>query len=60
MISRITSAGSSYGLNIENMVNAGKKNFANAYTMIDVPSAADGLEDALRAIGGVIRVRIIK
>ena len=60
MISRITSAVSSYGLNIENMVNAGKKNFANAYTMIDVPSVAEGLEDALKAIDGVVRVRIIK
>lgn len=60
MIAKITSAISSFGLNIENMVNAGKKNSDIAYTMIDVPTLADGLEDAFNMIDGVIRVRIIK
>lgn len=58
MIAKITTMVSSNGINIENMVNSGKK--AHAYTILDVASAPDELADTLKTIDGVIRVRIIK
>ncbi len=60
VIAKITSAISSLGINIENMVNAGNKRFANAYTIIDVSDDADGLKEAIEKVGNVIKVRIIK
>ncbi|WP_297961045.1 3-phosphoglycerate dehydrogenase family protein [uncultured Ruminococcus sp.] len=58
-IASITSAVGNEGLNIENMVNASKKDFA--YTMLDiigdVPPAVEG---KINAVDGVIRVRVIK
>ena len=60
MLSKITTAVSAGGINIENMVNAGSKNRAYAYTIIDVGSVPDSLEKAIRAIDGIIRVRIIR
>jgi D-3-phosphoglycerate dehydrogenase len=59
MISRITGAVSSCGINIENMVNASTKGRLQAYTIIDAQSIAPGLEDKIKAIEGVIRVRTI-
>ncbi|HHT16932.1 MAG TPA: 3-phosphoglycerate dehydrogenase [Papillibacter sp.] len=59
MIAKITTVVSGAGLNIENMINAGTKGRAFAYTMIDVPSVAPGLEDKIRALEGVVRVRTI-
>ena len=59
MIAKITSALSSKKLNIENMVNAGTKSRKYAYTIIDVTGATDGLDEALKSIGGIIRVRIL-
>ncbi len=56
MIAKITSALSSKKLNIENMVNAGKK---YAYTIIDVTGSVDGLEDELKKISGMKRIRIL-
>ena len=57
-IASITSAVGNEGINIENMVNASKKDFA--YTMLDVigdiPASVEG---KINAIDGVIRVRII-
>ena len=58
-IASITTAVGNEGLNIENMVNASKKDFA--YTMLDiigdVPPTVEGKSNA---VDGVIRVRIIK
>lgn len=59
IIAPITSAIADAGLNIENMVNASKKDYA--YTMIDVTgNVADSIATAISAIEGVIRVRVIK
>jgi D-3-phosphoglycerate dehydrogenase len=59
MIAKITGAVSSCGINIENMVNASTKGRMQAYTIIDAQSLASGLEDKIRAIDGVIRVRTL-
>ena len=46
------------GVNIENMVNASRKSYA--YTMLDIPeTVTDAMLDQIRAIDGVIRVRLI-
>lgn len=58
MIAKISSALSSKGVNIEHMVNAGKKTVA--YTILDVNEVPDNAEEAIAAIDGVIRVRVIK
>ena len=60
VISGFTSAVSGKGLNIENMLNKSKKDYA--YTMMDINGGdvpAD-MADILGAIDGVIRVRVIK
>ncbi|MCQ2468403.1 MAG: 3-phosphoglycerate dehydrogenase family protein [Ruminococcus sp.] len=58
-IASITTVVGNEGLNIENMVNASKKDFA--YTMLDVvgdiPATVEG---KINAVDGVIKVRIIK
>ncbi len=59
MIAKITSALSLEGVNIENMVNAGIKKVPHAYTMIDMDCSPVGLIEAIKAIEGVVRVRII-
>jgi D-3-phosphoglycerate dehydrogenase len=59
MIAKITSAVSSMGINIENMVNASTRGRMQAYTIIDVQTLASGLEDKIKAVDGVIRVRCI-
>ena len=59
MIAKITTALSSKSVNIENMVNSGMKNRPLAYTMIDMDRVPDGLYEAIKAIDGVTRVRII-
>ena len=58
MIAKITSAVSSYGVNIENMINTGTRG-RQAYTMLDVSSLPDGIEEVISKIGNVIRVRTI-
>lgn len=59
LISAITKAVGDEGLNIENMVNASRKDFA--YTMMDViGDVTDKVADDIKAIDGIIRVRIIK
>ncbi|MDD6278652.1 MAG: phosphoglycerate dehydrogenase [Ruminococcus sp.] len=59
VIAAMTSVVSNDGLNIENMVNASKKDYA--YTMIDVTGGfKDTVADDIKAIDGVIRVRVIK
>lgn len=59
MLSRFTSLFSKDGINIENMVNKSRGNFA--YTILDICSdEVDGVAEELEAMDGVIRVRIIK
>lgn len=59
LITSMTKAVSDKGLNIENMVNASKKDFS--YTIMDITgNVSDSLADDIKAIDGVIRVRIIK
>ncbi|MCL2819822.1 MAG: 3-phosphoglycerate dehydrogenase family protein [Oscillospiraceae bacterium] len=60
MIATITSSLSKFGVNIENMINAGTKGKPAAYTILDVDKIADGIEDAIKGIEGVTKVRIIK
>lgn len=58
-LSRFTAAVASEGVNISDMVNRSRGNFA--YTMLDLDSAtSQAVVDDLRAIDGVIRVRVIK
>ena len=57
MIAKITGVVSSLGVNIENMINASIKGRIPAYTMLDVSSLPEGLEDAVRKIEHVTRVR---
>ena len=55
LITQITAAVADKGANIENMVNKSKKDWA--YTMLDVAGDAD--IDAIKAIDGVVRVRVL-
>ncbi|MBQ8687957.1 MAG: phosphoglycerate dehydrogenase [Ruminococcus sp.] len=59
MIAAVTTAAASCGLNIENMVNASRGDFA--YTMLDLAgNVSDNMVDTLSRIEGIIRVRVIK
>ena len=55
LISQITTAISSKGANIENLVNKSKKDWA--YTMLDVYGEVDA--EAIKAIDGVVGVRVL-
>ena len=58
MIAAVTAVAGTAGVNIENMVNASRKSYA--YTMLDIPeTVTDAMLDQIRAIDGVIRVRLI-
>jgi D-3-phosphoglycerate dehydrogenase len=57
MLSSISAVISNDNVNIENMLNKAKGDYA--YTMVDIDSDVAGLEDDIKAIDGVIRVRII-
>jgi len=59
MITKITGAISSYGVNIENMINASTKGQVQSYTMLDISSLPDGLEEAVGKIDCVTRVRVL-
>ena len=59
MIAKITGKVSSFGVNIENSIYASKKGRLPSYMMLDIGSIPDGLEDALKSIGGVTKVRIL-
>ena len=57
-IASITTAVGNEGINIENMANASKKDFA--YTMLDVTGdVPPTVEGKINAVDGVIRVRVI-
>lgn len=59
MITRFTGVFSEAGINISDMVNSSKGEFA--YTMIDIDSdITQDFVDKLNSIDGVIRVRVIK
>ena len=57
MITKITGIVSSFGVNIENMINASIKGRVPAYTMLDINILPEGLTDAVGKIGHVTRVR---
>ena len=59
MLSQLTTLFSKDGVNIENMVNKSRGNFA--YTILDICSdSTDEVVKELEALDGVIRVRVIK
>lgn len=58
MVASITSAISSENINIENMVDKSKKDFA--YSLFDIDAAeVDSVVEKIKAIDGVIAVRVI-
>lgn len=58
MLSRFSNAFAQKGINIENMVNKSKGDYA--YTMMDVAGGADDIASEIGGIDGVIKVRVIK
>ena len=59
IIAQITSAVGEAGLNIDNMVNASKKDYA--YTMLDIAGdVTDAVADKMSSVDGIIKVRVIK
>ena len=59
MLTQFTAVFSAEGINIENMVNKSRGNYA--YTVIDIVSASsDALVEKLGAIEGVLKARIVK
>ena len=58
MLTKIMSILSDDGINVENMTNKSKKDYA--YTLVDVNTRiTDQVADELRAIDGIIRVRVL-
>ena len=58
MLTKITTILSNEGVNVENLTNKSKKDYA--YTMVDLNGRIkDAVADELRAIPGMIRVRVI-
>ena len=58
MLSQITSIVSSKGINIENLSNGSKGDYA--YTIVEISVAVpEGVEEAISAIDGVIKVRVL-
>lgn len=58
LLNSVTAPVSAAGLNIENMISKSKKDYA--YTCLDVKGSADVPVDAIKAIDGVVAVRVIK
>ena len=58
IISSLTTILGDAGVNIDNMLNKSKKDYA--YTMIDAADVSDDLVAKLGAVEGVIRVRVIR
>jgi len=59
MIAKITGTVSSFGVNIENTIYASTKGRLPSYMMLDISSLPDGLEDDIKKISGVTRVRVL-
>ena len=58
MLTQITSILSAEGVNVENLTNKSKKDYA--YTMVDINCRIkEAVSDQLRAIPGMIRVRVL-
>ena len=58
MLANITAQLSGDGVNVENMTNKSRGDFA--YTLVDVGSQVEeSVIDDIRAIDGIIRVRVI-
>ena len=62
MVSQFTSALSNYNLNIADMVNRSRGDYA--YTMIDIDNTLNGdvipgLEEKIGQVDGIVNVRII-
>ena len=57
MIGQISTAVANSGLNIANMINKNKGDFA--YSILDVDKNADGIKETLEGIDGVVKVRVI-
>ena len=62
MVSQFTTAISNYDLNIADMVNRSRGDYA--YTMIDIDNEVNGeiipgLEESLKGIEGIVNVRVI-
>ena len=58
VLSNLTKPISDAGLNIENMENKSKKEYA--YTCLDVTGDTSGIEEKLKAVENVISVRVVK
>ena len=59
IIAQITSAVADAGLNIDNMVNASKKDYA--YMLLDVAgNVTDEVAEKISASEGIVKVRVIK
>ncbi len=58
IISAITTALAEKETNVANMQNSSRGDFA--YTILDIDSLHDGIEEKLMAVDGIIRVRVIK
>ncbi len=58
MLAQISGQVSASGVNIESMTNKARKDYA--YTILDIcGGVADGVEESIRSIDGVIRVRVL-
>ena len=58
MIASLTGVLSKEGVNVENMTNKSKKDYA--YTIVDMGSRiGDSVADEIRALDGVLRVRVL-
>ena len=58
MLTRITTILSQDSINVENLTNKSRQEYA--YTMVDVNTRiTDQVADELRAVPGVIRVRVL-
>ena len=57
MLNAITSIVSENGVNIENMLNKSRGEYA--YTMLDVAEIDNAVSEKIEAIDGVIKVRVI-
>ena len=59
MLASITNTLAKDGVNVENLTNKSKGNYA--YTIVDVGQrVGDAIADEIRAVDGVLRVRVLK
>lgn len=57
ILASISGAVSEAGLNIENMINRSKKDFA--YTILEATEIPEKVVDAVKSIDGIIRIRVV-